>query len=138
MLSLCCGETVKGKGALALLALRLVAGPAFILHGWPKIQNAMTWAGDAYPGWLQALAAFSEFGGGIAILVGLLTQLAALGIAITMAVAVFQVHIPKGDPFVGHGGSWELPAVYLAVMVAIILRGAGSISLDALMGGKNK
>jgi putative oxidoreductase len=129
---LCC-EVVGGKGAVALLALRLVAGPAFILHGWPKIQNAFGWMGEAVPGWLQALAAFAEFGGGLALLFGLLTQLAALGIACVMIYAIFLVHVPKGDPFVGRGGSWELAAVYLAVMIALILRGAGSISLDALV-----
>jgi len=127
--SLC--EVVRGKGALAILALRLVAGPAFILHGWPKIQNAFAWMGDGAPSWLQALAAFAEFAGGIAILIGLMTRLAAFGIACVMAYAMFLVHIPKGDPFVGHGGSWELAAVYFAIMVVLMLRGAGSASLDA-------
>ena len=136
MKNFCCGEPVKGKGALAILALRLVVGPAFILHGWPKIQNAFVWMGDTVPGWLQALAAFAEFGGGIAILVGLLTQLAALGIACVMMFAIFVVHIPKGDPFVGMEGSWEIAAVYLAIMVALMLRGAGSFSLDALIFDK--
>ena len=131
----CCGEVVGGKGALALLALRLVAGPAFIIHGSWKIQNAFGWMGDQAfaPGWLQGLAAFAEFGGGIAILIGLLTQLAALGISITMLAAIFMVHLPKGDPFIGHNGSWELPAVYLSIMFALMLRGAGAISLDGLI-----
>ena len=132
---LCC-EIIKGKGAVALLLLRLVSGYAFILHGWPKFLHATIWAGDSFPAWLQALAAFAEFAGGMAILVGLLTPLAALGIAIVMCVAMFRVHIPKGDPFVGnmeHPGSWELAAVYLAIMVTFILRGAGSFSLDALI-----
>ena len=129
-----CCEIVRGKGAVALLALRLVAGPAFILHGWPKFQHATNWMGDTFPSWLQALAAFAEFGGGIALLLGLLTQLAALGIGIVMLVAMFMVHIPKGDPFVGHGGgSWEPAADYLAMMIALMLRGAGSLSLDALL-----
>ncbi len=135
-----CCEVVKGKGAVALLALRLVAGPAFILHGLPKIQNAFVWMGAeaSIPGWLQALAAFCEFAGGIALLLGLLTPLAALGIACVMAYAMFGVHIPKGDPFVGMGSSWELAAVYLAIMIALILRGAGEYSLDALIKGNKK
>lgn len=135
---LCC-EIVHGKGALALLALRLVAGPAFILHGWPKFQHAFNWMGDAVPGWLQALAAFAEFGGGIAILIGLLTPLASLGIACVMFYAMFMVHIPKGDPFVGsreHPGSWELAAVYFAIMIVLMLRGAGQYSIDGLLKKK--
>ena len=92
MMKTCCGEIVEGKGAAALLVLRLVAG--------------------------------------------LLTPIAASGIAVTMLVAMFMVHVPKGDPFVGsmeHPSSWELPAVYLSIMVALMLRGAGSFSLDALI-----
>ena len=136
-----CCEIVGGKGAWALLALRLVAGPAFILHGWPKFQHAFSWMGTALPSWLQALAAFAEFAGGMAILAGLLTQLAASGIACVMLVAMFMVHIPKGDPFVGsqaHPESWEIAAVYLAIMVVLMLRGAGAVSLDALVFGKKR
>ena len=132
-------EVVGGKGALALLSLRLVAGSAFIFHGWGKIQHATNWMGDMLPGWLQLLAASAEFFGGMGLLVGLLTQLAALGIGITMLVAMFWVHIPKGDPFVGsmeHPESWELAAVYLSIMVALMLRGAGAVSLDALIHKK--
>ena len=63
---------------VVLLLIRLVMGYAFILHGWGKIQNPMGWMGpDAtVPGVLQLLAAVSEFGGGIALIIGLLTRLA--------------------------------------------------------------
>ncbi len=139
MKGLVCVEVVRGKGAWALLVLRMVAGPAFFLHGWPKIQNAFGWMGDGVPGWLQGLAAFAEFGGGIALLVGLLTQLAALGIGCVMLYAIFLIHIPHGDPFVGKGGgSWEPAADYLAIMIALMLRGAGAISLDGLLFGKKE
>jgi uncharacterized membrane protein YphA (DoxX/SURF4 family) len=78
---------------LALLFLRVVAGLAFTLHGWGKIQNPFGWMGpDGFaPGIFQALAALSEFGGGLAWILGLLTPLASLGIASTMAVA-FSFH----------------------------------------------
>jgi putative oxidoreductase len=135
MLKWMCGiEVVGGKGALAILVLRLMAGLAFLQHGWPKIQHAFGWMGAEapVPGVLQALAALAEFGGGIALLLGLVTRLAALGIACVMLVAIFMVHLPQGDPFVSTvGGSYELAAVYLAIMVVLILRGAGQYSLDA-------
>jgi putative oxidoreductase len=137
---LCSTDIVGGKGAVALLALRLVSGIAFVQHGYPKMQNAFGWMGpDSVPGFLQALAAFAEFGGGIALVLGLLTRVAALGIACVMLYAMFGVHIPAGDPFVATGpgmGSWELAAVYFAIMVALILRGAGEHSLDAKLCGK--
>ena len=93
------------RGALGLLVFRLVMGAAFILHGWPKIQNAFHWMDHMPdvpipPPYLQALAALAEFGGGIGLILGLLTPLAALGIACNMVVAIAMVHVPQGHPFV--------------------------------------
>lgn len=126
--------------SVGFLVVRVVVGTAFILHGWPKIQHAFDWMGpDAnMPGVLQFLAALSEFGGGIALIFGLLTRLAALGIAITMGVAMGMVHIPAGHPFVpgpAGGPSWELAAVYFAVALLLLLAGPGRVSFDAAVFG---
>ncbi len=126
---------------MALLILRLVAGAAFVFHGWPKIQHAMSWMGpDApIPGWLQFLAAFSEFGGGIAWILGALTPLFSLGLLGTMAFATFLVHVKAGHAFVADKPgepSVELAAVYLAVSVVLLLVGPGRLSVDALLFGK--
>jgi putative oxidoreductase len=127
-------DTVGWIGSSGLLALRLVMGVAFALHGWPKIQHAFEWMGPQapVPGVLQAAAALAEFGGGIALVLGLLTRIAALGIGAVMVVAMGMVHIPHGDPFVSVGGpSCELPAVYLACAVVFLLLGPGRLSADA-------
>jgi putative oxidoreductase len=126
----------KDRYSLALLILRIEMGVAFILHGWPKIQNAFSWmpAEAPVPGLLQALAAFAEFGGGIALLLGLLVPLASLGLIATMAVAAL-VHIQKGDPFVGYTGSYEPATVYLAMSILLFLMGPGRYSLDAKLFG---
>jgi putative oxidoreductase len=132
-------DTTGRLGSVGLLSLRLVVGAAFILHGWTKIHNPMGWMGPeaAVPGILQALAALSEFGGGMALIVGLLTRLASLGIAAVMIVAIGMVHVPMGHPFVSRGGpSWELAAVYLACMILFLLLGPGRFSLDALLFSK--
>ena len=132
-------HTTGHVGSVAVLLLRLVMGVAFVLHGWPKIQNPFGWMGPGapMPGILLALAALAEFGGGIALIFGLLTRLASLGIACVMVVAIGMVHVPKGDPFVGQGGpSWELAAVYLACAIVFLLLGSGRFSLDALFFGR--
>ena len=124
----------------AVFGLRFVCGLAFVLHGWGKIQNPMAWMGpDApVPGVFQLLAAVSEFGGGIAWLLGLLTPLASLGILATMTVAA-GTHIMNGDPFVSHGGAaWELAGVYWMVALFLVLAGPGGLSLDRYVFGKRK
>jgi putative oxidoreductase len=131
------GPFVGGRGAVGLLVLRLVAGMAFMLHGWSKIQDPFGWMGPSMPGFLQALAALAEFGGGLAWILGLLTPIASFGILCTMLVAAGMVHIPKGDPFVGKGGpSWELAAVYFSVALLLLLLGPGRFALDYLLFGR--
>ena len=125
-------------GAVALLLVRLVMGVAFILHGWPKIQNPFGWM-QGVPSFLQALAALAEFGGGIALVLGLLTPIAALGLVCQMIGALFLVHFPKGDAFVAPGGpSYELPLVYLVLAVLLLVLGPGRWSIDALLFGRSK
>lgn len=125
---------------LALLLLRLVAGLAFMYHGAGKIQHPFGWMGPeaTVPGILQALAALSEFGGGLAWILGLLVPLASLGIAFTMGYAItFQV-VTLGSPFVSKTGgpSWELAAVYFCIAVLMIARGPGRVSLDRKLFGR--
>jgi putative oxidoreductase len=125
--------------SFGLLALRLVAGTAMAMHGWPKIQNMTSWMGpDApVPGFLQAAAAIAEFGGGICWAVGFLTPVASLLILVTMGVAM-NMHIGNGDPFVGKGGgpSWELAAVYASIAVTLLLGGPGMHSIDQVVFNK--
>jgi putative oxidoreductase len=127
-----------------LLLVRLVTGAAFMFHGWYKIQSpggAFGWMGPEapVPGVLQGLAVLAEFGGGLALILGLLTPLAALGIACTMIVALATVHIKLGHPFVPQQPgqpSFELAAVYLANALLLILVGPGMLSLDGLFFAK--
>jgi putative oxidoreductase len=132
---------LPAAASAGLLVLRVVAGLAFVLHGWVKIQHPFSWMGpnSDYPGFLLGLAALSEFGGGIAWILGLLTPLACFGIACTMLVAL-RLHVfVIGDPFVGssaHPGSFELPAVYLALAVLLALAGPGRFSVDRCLFGQ--
>src|SRR4051812_17777026 len=115
MIKKCLATRVSSKSVdAALLLIRLVMGAAFVYHGWGKIQTPMAWmpAGAPVPGVLQLLAAISEFGGGLALVFGLLSRLGALGILFTMLVACSMHMFVFHDPFVnttGQGGSFELP-----------------------------
>jgi putative oxidoreductase len=132
---------IGGPGAVGLLIVRLVAGSALVLHGWPKIQHATSWMPpDApVPGVLQALAALAEFGGGLCWVLGLLTPIASFLIFCTMATALGMVHIPQGHPFVASqpGGPSLEPALgYLAIAVLLLLAGPGRVSLDWWLFGR--
>lgn len=118
-------------GSFGLLLLRGVAGVALALHGWGKIQNPLHWMDGAArpaPAVFQALAASAEFFGGLGLVVGALSVIAAFGVACTMLVAI-QTHLGRGDPF----GKWELAALYLGVSVLVMLGGPGRFSVDAVI-----
>ena len=134
-----------------LLILRLFMGICFIRHGWPKLRNLNTWAQMLQtPAWLCFLSAGSMWAGGIALLVGLFTPLAAFGILVSMAYAmVLELRsgfpfiapdpylIPDGDyagPMgVGEPPSWEKAAMYVVMCLVLIGCGGGLLSLDNLL-----
>ena len=98
-----CGNPIRGRGAVGLLIVRLVFGLGIMLHGWYKLQSPggpMHWMPPEapVPAFFQGLAVLAEFGGGIAIVLGLLTPLASLGLTCNMLVALFMVHIGAPQP----------------------------------------
>lgn len=135
--------SIPFAGSIGLLAPRLVAGLAFMFHGWGKIQHPMSWAGpdSKIPGVFLFLAAVSEFAGGLAWMLGLLTPLASFGLLCTMTVAVWFHAVTFGDPFVARGpgkGSYELAAIFWCISLLLILAGPGKLSLDRVVFGKRE
>ncbi|MBU2698189.1 DoxX family protein [Pimelobacter sp. 30-1] len=123
----------------ALLAARLLVGVVLIAHGWQKLDE-YTLAGTAasfddmgVPAARAAatFAAFVEVGGGALLIVGLLTPVAALLVALDMAGAWYFAHRDAGI-FVTEGGG-ELVMVIAAVVLAIGAIGAGRFSLDGAL-----
>lgn len=133
---------LDAKASTLLLIARVVIGLAMMHHGWNKIQNPFEWMGpdSPTPGIFQALAALSEFGGGLAWILGLLTPLASLGVFCTMIVAVHMHAIVRGDPFYASGGgkSYELAAMYLSYALTMIAVGPGQWSLDQKIFGRRR
>lgn len=135
-------STVQPKwSSIALLVLRLIVGVAFLYHGWGKIQNPFGWmpADSPVPGILQFFAALSEFGGGLLLILGLLTRISSIGLGITMLVATAMHMFVMKDPFVNTtgGSSYELALVYLGICIVFAIVGPGKYSLDAKIFGQS-
>ena len=127
-------------GNFALLLLRLSMGIAFVLHGSGKIQSPFSWMplSAPVPAFLQLLAAVAEFGGGIALILGLLVPLASIGLICTMGVAVSMHAFVLHDPYVNMtGGSSFEPALgYLVLAILFLAMGPGKYSLDRKIFGE--
>lgn len=123
------------KTIVSPLLLRLMLAAIFIYHGWSLIGGAdhewgARWntASDAPPAALQMGVAWGEFIGGIALGIGLLTRLAALGIIAIMAGAIATVHADKGFDITQHG--YEYNVTIIVMCVCLVLGGAGPIAAD--------
>lgn len=100
-----------------------------MIHGITKLldipgtQNSF--ANMGLPPELAIIIGLLEFIGGLAILLGILTRIAAGLLAINMIGAILQVKISKG--FIG---GFELDLLYFAIMISLILMGPGNISIE--------
>ena len=129
-----------GLPGVGLLFLRIFAGYAMAQHGLGKIANPFGWMGpEGPPGFLQALAAISEFGGGIALVFGALFPLACLGVMCTMFVASLS-NLNGGAPIVasGPGPSAEASILYFVIALAFFLTGPGLLSIDYFLFGRKR
>lgn len=126
--------------ALGLLVLRIVGGGVFAAHGAQKAFG--WWSGPGFTGWQGAMermglepAAFwaavstgAELVGGLLLVVGLLTPLAAAALVGQAVVMIVQVHLPKG--FWNSKGGIEFALTLGSIALALVIMGAGTLSLD--------
>ena len=125
------------------LILRVTLGVIFIAHGAQKLfgwfggyglEATGQWMASVglEPGFLMALAAgLVEFGGGVALIFGVLTRLSALALAGAMAIALFAVHLPNGFFMATNG--YEFALALLAASISLVFTGAGRASLDGII-----
>ncbi len=132
----------------ALTILRVVLGIVFFAHG---AQKMLGWFGGYgfsgtmgfftqqmhIPAPLAFLAIAAEFFGGLGLILGLLSRVAAFGIAVNMLVAILTVHGQFGL-FMNWGGTqkgegFEYHLLAVAIAAAIIAEGAGALSFDATL-----
>lgn len=123
---------------VVLLVGRILLGIILIAHGWQKLgTNGLTATADGFekmgvpaPQLSAAFSALVELVGGSLILLGALTPVVALLVALDMLGAFLFVHVGKGV-FATEGG-WELVAV-IAVAALAFAVGPGRFSVDALL-----
>jgi putative oxidoreductase len=128
----------QGLGALVM---RVVLGVIMVAHGYTKVipsGSLYTFAHTVtrmhLPVWLGYVSAFTEFFGGMLLIVGLLTRIAAFMTAIDMSVAILKVHL--------HGGilgpnSFALPLSLFAISMMLVFSGCGWLGLDDFVGKGN-
>ncbi len=135
----------NGFRCCALSIVRIALGVIFFMHGAQKV---MGWFGgpgleamvgmmtkNGMPAVVAYLVAFGEFLGGLGLIVGLLSRIAAAGIVIIMAGAIITVHGAKGF-FLPEGFEYNLALI--AMGLAIVLGGGGCLSLDSLFCRKKE
>lgn len=151
-------ERLEGLGQwLAPLFVRLLLAWEFFNAGRSKLQGE-NWFADIqsdfpFPfnvipaGLSWSMATWSELLSGTALLLGLFTRFAAFSLLILTFVAVAAVHWPadwmslaqlgKGYAISDNGfGNYKLPLIYAVLLVTLILRGGGKLSLDAMLASR--
>jgi putative oxidoreductase len=124
-------------------------GVVFFAHGAQKMLG--WWGGNGFSGTmgyfthsgipapLAFLAIAAEFFGGLGLVVGLLSRVAAFGIVVNMLVAVLTVHLPNGL-FMNWSGAqkgegFEYHLLAIALGIAIMVKGGGAVSMDRALSG---
>ncbi|MBN9645171.1 DoxX family protein [Corynebacterium mendelii] len=129
---------------LGLFILRLGIGVIMIVHGWDKlfVKGPTGVAGFfgsldmPQPELFAWIATLTELFGGLALVIGLLTRLASLGIGLVIGGAIYYVHAANG--FFNTDGGYEYQLLLCAASAALLFTGAGRWSLDQMLFGRNK
>jgi len=145
------GKLMATDDSVATTIVRLVLGVVFFTHGSQKM---LGWFGGLgfsrtmgfftgtmhIPTVFAFLAIIAEFLGGVGLLLGFLTRVAAFGIGVNMVVAILMVHRHFGF-FMNWGGNqkgegFEFHTLVLAMVAFLLIKGAGALSVDHALSGE--
>jgi putative oxidoreductase len=126
-----------------LTLLRVATGTIFVAHGAQKlfvhgldgVAGGFAQMGLPFPGVMGPLVGFVELFGGLALIAGLLTRLAGVGLTAVMLGALFLVHLPAGF-FLPNG--YEFVLILAASATTLVITGAGQYSVDALLARRQQ
>src|SRR5215212_2273377 len=137
------GEPVRGAAGYAPLVVRVSGGVVMAAHGWQKLQGgpanfgqALAGLGVPLPTLMAYVVTFVELIGGILLIVGLLSRLAALLLTIdlVMAIVLVKVNIGLLSPTDGSGVGAELDLALIAGFLVVLLAEPGRLSVDQALG----
>ncbi|SEN06823.1 putative oxidoreductase [Pseudomonas sp. ok272] len=138
-------NVLSTRAGYGLTIVRICVGIIFAAHGSQKLFGWFGGGGLAgtaqymeslglTPGHLMAmLSGGTEFFAGLALIIGLLARPAALGLTVVSLVAIFTVHISHGL-FMANGG-YEFALALLGGSLAVLIEGAGKLSVDRAIAG---
>lgn len=132
------GLDVKLTARYGLAILRIVLGIAMAVHGWSKLSGGVDGVAGFFgtlgipaPGLMAWVVTIVELVGGILLIVGFLTQIVGILIALDMLGAILFAFLLRGAPFIENGAiTWEKEAVFAAAALCIVLAGPGAWSAD--------
>ncbi|MFP7571749.1 DoxX family protein [Marivita sp. S2033] len=116
---------------------RLSLGAILLAHGLLKLLvftvpgTVAFFASLGLPASAAYLTIFAEVVGGVAIIAGLYTRLAAI-LSLPVLIGSFWAHAGNGWLFSNEGGGWEFPALLVALAVAVAIQGGGAFALRRL------
>src|SRR5690242_14937577 len=138
----------------APLPLRLIIGFGFMAHGWAKLSRGpsgfaklLAQVGAPLPEATAWASTFVELLGGLAIFVGAFVEVVSIPLIVMMLVAMFTVHLRYGFSSVNTIGltadgpkfgppGYEVNLLHIAGLLALILGGAGALSVDHMLSRK--
>jgi putative oxidoreductase len=112
--------------------MRLALGAVIVVHGYHKVFGGLHHHADlvaslGLPRWSAYVSSFTEFFGGLLVLIGLFTRIASFAICIDLSVAIAKVHFHNG---LTAANGYECPLALAALAFALVFFGGGPIAFD--------